>query len=242
MDALEQELLQTDRHPILSLTGPGGIGKTTVTIAALHAICDREDLPYEVILWISARDIDLLESGAKPVTPRVKTQDDISQAAVELLEPNKRYSPDFSATKYFEKCLHKGAAGNTIFVLDNFETVQNPADVYAWLDTHIRLPNKVLITTRIREFRADFPVDIGGMTEEQADLLIDQHSDRLGIRELISAHYKKQLISESDGHPYVMRIMLGQVATERRAVNGGGNMYRGGGAKMYHGLGGSLSA
>ena len=37
-------------------------------------------------------------------------------------------------------------------------------------------------------------------------------------------------------------------AWERRAydegmvVNGGGNMYRGGGAKMYHGLGGSLSA
>ena len=27
-----------------------------------------------------------------------------------------------------------------------------------------------------------------------------------------------------------------------RSVNGGGNMYRGGGAKMYHGLGGSLSA
>ena len=25
-------------------------------------------------------------------------------------------------------------------------------------------------------------------------------------------------------------------------VNGGGNMYRRGGAKMYHGLGGSLSA
>ena len=27
-----------------------------------------------------------------------------------------------------------------------------------------------------------------------------------------------------------------------KGVNGGGNMYRGGGAKMYHGLGGSLSA
>ena len=32
-----------------------------------------------------------------------------------------------------------------------------------------------------------------------------------------------------------------QVA-EDEVVNGGGNMYRGGGAKMYHGLGGSLSA
>lgn len=53
VDALKRELLQTDRHPILSLTGPGGIGKTTVTIAALHAISERSDLPYEVILWIS---------------------------------------------------------------------------------------------------------------------------------------------------------------------------------------------
>ena len=32
------------------------------------------------------------------------------------------------------------------------------------------------------------------------------------------------------------------LAGEDRRVNGGGNMYRGGGAKMYHGLGGSFSA
>ena len=41
VDAVVRELLQTDRHPILSLTGPGGIGKTAVTIAALHAISDQ---------------------------------------------------------------------------------------------------------------------------------------------------------------------------------------------------------
>lgn len=218
VDDVVGELLQTDRHPILSLTGPGGIGKTTIAIAALHAICDRDPLSYEVILWISARDIDLLESGAKPVRPQVISQDDISRAAVDLLEPMERDAPDFNATRYFEKCLRDGAAGNTIFVLDNFETVQSPVDVYAWLDTHIRLPNKVLITTRIREFRADFPVDIGGMTEEQAGSLIDQHSDRLSVQGLISAEYKSQLISESDGHPYVIRMMLGQVATQGKAV------------------------
>ena len=31
-------------------------------------------------------------------------------------------------------------------------------------------------------------------------------------------------------------------SSNSQTVNGGGNMYRGGGAKMYHGLGGSLSA
>ncbi|MCY4261299.1 MAG: NB-ARC domain-containing protein [Rhodobacteraceae bacterium] len=215
--AVVRELLQTDRHPVISLTGPGGIGKTTITIAALHAIAKQSDLPYEVILWISARDIDLLESGPKAVRPRVINQHDISRAAVDLLQPQRKNSSDFNATAYFEGCLRDGAAGNTIFVLDNFETVQNPADVYAWLDTHVRLPNKVLITTRIREFSADFPITIGGMTDEQAALLIDRHSDRLDIRGLITSKYKRQLISESDGHPYVMRIMLGRVAEQGRA-------------------------
>ena len=43
--------------------------------------------------------------------------------------------------------------------------------------------------------------------------------------------------------PY-FRGQVGRPEEDRAAlaVNGGGNMYRGGGAKMYHGLGGSLSA
>ena len=99
-------------------------------------------------------------------------------------------SSDFNATVYFERCRRHGAAGNTIFVLDNFETVQNPADVYICLDTHVRLPNKVLITTRIREFRADFPIEIYGVKEEQTELLVDRHSDRLDIYKFIFFHYK----------------------------------------------------
>ena len=218
VNSLKEELLETARHPIVSLTGPGGIGKTTIAIAALHAIADDEQLPYEVILWISARDIDLLASGAKSVNPKVISQDDISRAAVELLEPGESSSKEFNATKYFEKCLAKGAAGPTLFVIDNFETVRSPADVFAWIDTHIRPRNKVLITTRIRDFRGDYPIEIGGMNEEQANKLVEQHANRLNVGNLITEKYKRELISESDGHPYVIRIMLGQVAEERQPV------------------------
>ena len=220
VNKVEYELLQTDRHPILSLTGPGGIGKTTIAIAALQAIMGRNKLIYDIMLWISARDIDLMETGPKPVRPLVVTQDDIARVAVEILQPKEINDSDFDPNSYFEKCLRCGAnGGKTIFVVDNFETVQNPADVYSWLDTHVRLPNKLLITTRIREFRADYPIEIGGMTDEQASCLIDQHSKRLGIQDLINPKYKMDLISEFDGHPYVMRILLGQVATQRTTKN-----------------------
>ena len=218
-DVLHEELLKSDRHCIISLTGPGGIGKTAIAIAAIHSIAQREPTPYEVILWISARDIDLLESGPKPVSPRVITQRDIALAAVELLEPPDSSSSGFKPEDFFQRCLAKGAAGPTLFVLDNFETLQSPNDVFKWIDAHIRPPNKVLITTRFRDFNGDYAIRIEGMTDEEAGRLVDQHAMRLSVTELLSSEYKKKLIREAEGHPYVMKILLGQVAKEGRAVN-----------------------
>ena len=217
-DHLQDELLKSDRHPIISLTGPGGIGKTTIAISAIHGIANSESAPYDVILWISARDIDLLESGPKPVSPRVITRRDISRAAAELLEPSDFSCDDFEPDSFLEGCLADGAAGPTLFVLDNFETVQNPEDVFKWIDTHVRPPNKVLITTRFRDFNGDYAIRIGGMTDEQSANLVDQHAARLGVAGLLDSAYKAELIREAEGHPYVMKILLGQVAKERRAV------------------------
>ena len=214
-----EELLKVNRHPIVTLTGPGGIGKTTVAIKAIGELSQRNASPYEVVLWISARDIDLLDTGPKPVSRKVFTQQDIAQAAVELLEPARRDSEDFNPVNFFQNCLSHGAAGPTLFVLDNFETLKDPTDVVEWLDTYIRPPHKVLITTRFRNFRGDYPIEIRGMSEEEATRLIDEHASRLGITELIGTNYKNQLVTESDGHPYVIKILLGQIANEGRAVN-----------------------
>ena len=97
-------------------------------------------------------------------------------------------------------------------MFDNFETLESPADVFSWIDTHVRLPNKVLITTRSRDFAGDYPIEIGGMTDDEALGLIVQHAARLGIESLLGREYKEELIRESDGHPYVIKILLGQVA------------------------------
>ncbi len=215
---LVAELSQSDRHPIVTLTGPGGIGKTTIALAALRHVTTVERSAYDIVVWISARDVDLLEHGPKPVAPRVVTQSDIAKAVVEFLQPSDRLEPHFDAEAYMAKCLSDGAAGTTLFVIDNFETVQGPADVFRWLDTHVRPPNKVLITTRFREFMGDYPIEIPGMNDEEATTLIDQQAKRLNIATLIDTKYKGELMRESDGHPYVIKILLGQVAHEQKAV------------------------
>ena len=215
---LVNELLKVDRHRIVTLTGPGGIGKTSVAIKAIRALCNRDPAPYDVVLWISARDVDLLDTGPRAVSRRVFTQQDIALAGVELLEPSGRDSKSFRSDAYFQECLSKGAAGPTLFVLDNFETLKNPADVFEWVDAHVRPPNKVLITTRFRDFRGDYPIAISGMLEDEANRLINEHGSRLDISHLVSESYKSKLISESDGHPYVIKILLGEVAKAGQAV------------------------
>ena len=56
------------------------------------------------------------------------------------------------------------------------------------------------------------------MTDDQANALVDKHARRLQVSGLLTREYKRRLISEAEGHPYVIKILLGQVAQEQRAV------------------------
>ena len=120
--------------------------------------------------------------------------------------------------QFFARELSGSEFGRVLFAFDNFETVTSPVEIYAWIDTHIRPPNKAIITTRYRDFRGDYPIEVGGMTEEQCNLLIDATAGRLGIRELVSREYRQRLFDEADGHPYVIKVLLGEVASARKAV------------------------
>ena len=211
---LEEEvhsLLMNDRHPIVTLVGRGGIGKTSLALAALRAIAKTDR--YQIIVWFSARDIDLMMSGAKPVQPRVLTQREFAEYYRKLvgsLAPEDPKNTD--ATVFMEQHLRKSPLGATLFVFDNFETVRSPIDLFRWIDTNVRYPNKAVITTQFRDFKADYPIEVSGMEQEEAEVLVAQTANSLGITSLIGKRERDLLIEESDGHPYVIKIILGEIA------------------------------
>ncbi len=218
--ALEQELLTVingDRYPVITLVGRGGIGKTSLALKTLHAVA--KDGGFALILWFSARDLDLLPEGPKHVKPAVVSVRDMASEVVSLLAPPKEsLKGSHAAEDYLSAFLTKSAIGPTLFVFDNFETVVSPIELYRWLDTHIRLPNKILITTRQRDFKGDYPLDVPGMNEKEFGQLVDETANRLGIAKLLSEPYRDDLFKESDGHPYVVKILLGEVAKAGKAL------------------------
>jgi len=211
--AVEDDLLGVltdDRHPMVTLSGRGGIGKTWLTLRVLSEIADSGR--FDVILWFSARDIDLLPQGPKLVRPAVLSRRDVAREVVRLVQPAEAEVKGFNAEQYLARILGSQDLGPVLYVFDNFETIRDPTDVFSWLDTYIRSPNKVLVTTRVREFKGDYPVDVPGMTEQEAQELISQSSAALGISSLINSRYRDELIQESGGHPYVIKVLLGEVA------------------------------
>lgn len=217
---LETELLQLlrdDRHPMITLVGRGGTGKTSLALAAIHELAQSGE--YFAILWFSARDIDLLASGAKLVTPDVLTKEEIATSFTDLMAPDLRRQDQVTPIEFFGKSLagEEFSDEPILFVFDNFETVRAPAELFSLLDSFVRLPNKVLITSRFRDFRGDYPVPVSGMTRSEFDELVEANSVRLGISGLLTADYRGRLFEESDGHPYVTKVLLGEVARSGHA-------------------------
>ena len=136
-----------------------------------------------------------------------------------LLQPSEANDKGFRPIEHLTSALTKSPTGKPVlFVFDNFETASNPGDLFAWMDTHIRLPNKILITTRYREFKADYPVEVSGMSETEAGQLIDATALRLQIGALLTTEYRGEIFDEADGHPYIIKILLGEVAKARMLV------------------------
>jgi hypothetical protein len=215
---VEEELkarLMDRNHTVITLHGRGGIGKTSLALHVAHELADGEQSRFESIVWFSARDIDLRPQGPAPVRPRVTDLRSIARSFGKLF--NQGLTEEDFARVLASPSDERGSG--RLFIFDNFETLEDARGVHQFLDTYTHLPNKVLITSRERAFKADYPIEVRGMEAAEARELLSINAKELGIEGLITPEVVESIYAFTDGHPYVMRLMLGEIAKERRYVS-----------------------
>lgn len=114
---LEQDLenaLIHDRHEIVTLAGSGGIGKTSLTLSVIKKLQNLDTPRFELIVWFSARDIDLLPSGPKSVRPHGVSLDDFAKEYVDLVAPPEKNEKGFKPEQFLASALSGTPIGSTL--------------------------------------------------------------------------------------------------------------------------------
>jgi NB-ARC domain len=212
--SLETELLSIlknkEQNAIITITGRGGIGKTSLVLKVLNRDHISGDFFY--VLWFSARDIDLNDTGAQIVRPDIYSIREIGKKFRDTIlevEPEINSTISDKDVVFMQKYLaEEGKKKPVLIVLDNFETVEDEKTIFKWFYENVRNPNKILITSRLRTITGDYNIKVGGMSNDEAKKLIYDNSQRLGISSFISDSVVAEIIQRSSSHPYVMKQYL----------------------------------
>ena len=152
------DLSSSRRGPVLTVMGPGGVGKTALVLQALHDLVNDESCPYDLVSWVSLKTEHLTARGVQSIHDAVLSMEQAVPALIEALEP----SFDGTASQ-----LADSLDGlTTLIVIDNLETVSGH-EVVEFIDM---LPESVsyLFTSRegLGEIERRFP--LGPLEERYA--------------------------------------------------------------------------
>ncbi len=200
---LARDLGDTSKRHLINLRGGGGVGKTTLVLQYAHELTEgAEDSPYDSVVWVSARKVDLTLDGPRDVRRAVGTLKEVFQLYADLWE----LDDTDEGKKRFEEDLRDPKL-SILVVVDNFETFEDQEAAYHYFDEIVRPPSKIVITSR-HDFKGDHQIVITGMEYEEASKLI-LGTARAAAKEPLftDESVRKRVFKGCAGHPYAMKLV-----------------------------------
>ncbi|WP_052744715.1 ATP-binding protein [Micromonospora sp. HK10] len=205
----------------IAVWGPGGIGKTAITFAAVHKVAARNI--YTDIAWASARNtrFSTLDAGA-PTVDSIYWLDLLSMIARQL------ECPLSASQALWERDLRAHLGGlpanrRILVIIDNLEYVEAADDVIERLRAlGFGRPHRILTTTRWMSRREDFDVrniQIDPLGEKETYDLVrltarDSNSD------LANASNKQlePVYPITEGNPFLIKLITRRYMLSGKAL------------------------
>ncbi len=209
-DADQERIRQAlcSRYPLISIEGMGGIGKSSLALEVANSYlpgseqAKAQSIKFDYIVWISAKDKPEQKLWLDDVLNMIARVMDFFAITQKPLSEDKK----FDITQLLRsRC--------TLLIVDNFETIYDRS-LEAWLE-QVPLPSKVVVTSRRRQFRMSMPIDLDGLEEQNALILIRRHTETFNIDFLHQKSDKEllPLVINTAGNPLAIVWSLGTLQT-----------------------------
>ncbi len=200
--------LSKSRVACVTLTGIGGIGKTSLAIWAVNEEYVQKN--YDYIVSITAKDRELTSSGIQAMYQHFTTLDDLLNAIAEVIG-----FPDIKDLPLSEKEDEVRSLiedSNMLLFLDNLETTSDD-NIKTFIND---LPDgvKAIITSRRNIVNvSSYPIEIGGLEEEEIVQIINTYSKQYKYCNGLSREEKLKIGAACNSIPLAIRWIISRCTT-----------------------------
>jgi LuxR family glucitol operon transcriptional activator len=209
--AIKSFLSPRHRVGVVCISGGGGVGKTALALEVAH-ICseDNINLPpeerFDAIIWVTAKNVELLPAGQAQRHPTFTDLDGIYRAIADLLDIPVIFR---TATQAEQNIIITRllAEKRVLLMLDNLEDVDDNELMIFLRD--LPAPSKAVITTRHR-IDVAVPVYLHTLDEDTAHELVHMECERHNL--IMNDAHVKMLLHRTGGLPLAIIRTIGRMA------------------------------
>lgn len=207
------QYLNSEKFPVITITGSGGVGKTSLALKVIQDITEKPDNKiFEAIIWLSAKENKLSDLGIEDIEPSLKNYDEFLDTIIELFGFSDQIASENVEEK--EKLVNSiiELTSKMLIVIDNLETITDQRIINFILDASIKI--KFLITSRKGLGQLERRHELRELKAKEAVYLFRQLSKDKQLPSLITLPEDtiKNYVSKVSFYPLAIKWVVGQVA------------------------------
>ena len=164
-DRKELAKLLLSAHPIVTVVGEGGVGKTALALRCLYDLLEHGDAPFQAIVWVSTKMRVLTPHGVSEIKDAVASTLGLLQQIATTLGAPKNSAPG-ELSELIEEIAEYMRQFRVLLAIDNLETI--PISELRPLLLAVPAGSKVLLTSRVGLGELEVRYALDSLDEETA--------------------------------------------------------------------------
>ncbi|HRN47550.1 MAG TPA: NB-ARC domain-containing protein [Niabella sp.] len=207
------QLLNGEKFPVITITGSGGVGKTSLALKVIQDITENpSNRIFDAIIWSSAKETKLSELGIEDIEPSLKSYDELLDTIIDLFG----FRDELTSSEIDEKEKLANSiielSKKVLIVIDNLETITDQRIINFILDAPLKV--KFLITSRKGIGQVERRHELKELKVKEAVYLFRQLAKDKQLPNLLNLPDDtiKNYVSKVSYYPLAIKWVIGQVA------------------------------